>query len=64
MRVVSTVIGALLVLAGVVFGLQGIGLIKGSVMTGTLTWTILGPLIALVGVGLIVYGVRRAAKAS
>lgn len=35
--------------AGVVFTLQGVGVLKGSTMSNTTTWSILGPIIALVG---------------
>jgi hypothetical protein len=51
-------VGALLVLAGVTFGLQGLGLIGGSSMSGKTSWAVIGPLIALVGVALVVGGLR------
>jgi hypothetical protein len=51
-------VGALLVLAGVTFGLQGIGVLGGSAMSGETTWAVIGPLLALVGVVLVVRGVR------
>jgi hypothetical protein len=38
--------------AGVVFTLQGVGVLKGSSMSNTTTWTILGPIIALIGAGI------------
>jgi hypothetical protein len=57
-------LGVLLVLAGVTFGLQGLGVIGGSAMSGKNMWAILGPLIALVGVALLVSGFRGRAKVS
>ena len=51
-------LGALLVLAGVTFGLQGLGLIGGSAMSGKNMWAVIGPLIALVGVVMVVKGLR------
>ncbi len=50
--------GALATVAGVIFGLQGLGYIGGSVMTGTTVWAVLGPLIAIVGLSMVAVGVR------
>jgi hypothetical protein len=51
--------GCLITLAGIVFTLQGLGTIGGSFMSGTTTWAVAGPLIALAGLALIVLGLRR-----
>lgn len=51
--------GALLIVAGGVWALQGFGVLPGSVMSGSLTWAIIGPIVALIGVALVIYGVRR-----
>ena len=59
MRNAMRVLGVLMVLFGVLFTLQGIGKVQGSFMSNTMTWTVLGPIIALVGVGLVVGGSRR-----
>ena len=48
-----------MVLFGVLFTLQGIGKVQGSFMSNTTTWTVLGPIIALVGLGLAIGGSRR-----
>ncbi len=37
-RIVVAIAGALIVIAGVVWTLQGLGFIKGSVMTGVRLW--------------------------
>jgi len=50
--VVLGVVGALMALFGTIFFLQGIGVLQGSAMSGTVTWSILGPIIALAGVAL------------
>lgn len=42
-------VGAALVVAGVVWTLQGVGDIGGSFMTGSSTWAVIGPVIALAG---------------
>ncbi len=53
------VLGALLVIAGVVWGLQGLGYLGGSVMSGVTFWAVAGPLVALAGLAMAVAGVRR-----
>ena len=53
------VIGALVTLTGVVWTLQGVGLLGGSAMTGERIWAVVGPIVALVGLALIWLGSRR-----
>ncbi|AWB95155.1 hypothetical protein DCE93_05375 [Agromyces badenianii] len=55
---VFVTIGALLAVMGLVFMFQGFGLIGGSAMTGSAVWAVVGPIIALVGIALIVVGLR------
>jgi hypothetical protein len=50
--------GVLVTVAGVIFALQGLGYIAGSVMTGTTVWSVLGPLIAACGLGIVAVGFR------
>lgn len=52
-------VGAVLVLFGAVFFLQGINVLGGSGMSGKTLWAVLGPIIALVGAGTIAAGLRR-----
>jgi hypothetical protein len=59
MRTIWLVIGVLVFLAGVVFTLQGVGILGGSSMSGSRTWAILGPIIALLGLVLAVWGARQ-----
>jgi hypothetical protein len=58
-RIVLAITGSLIVIAGVVWTLQGLGYIKGSVMTGVTLWALIGPLIALGGLAVTVTGLRR-----
>ena len=51
-------LGVLLVLIGVVWGLQGLGVFGGSAMSGKTLWAVVGPIVALVGVILLVTGLR------
>jgi len=55
-RPASFVVGIVVALAGIVFTLQGIGVMSGSSMSNTTTWSILGPIIAIVGAGLVYRG--------
>jgi hypothetical protein len=56
---VLIVVGEVLLLAGVLFTLQGAGVVSGSAMSGVTLWVVLGPVIALVGLVLLVTGARR-----
>lgn len=51
-------IGVLMVVVGLVWTLQGLGYIKGSVMTGSEVWAIVGPLVAGFGAALIYVAAR------
>ena len=51
-------IGVVVALAGVIFTFQGLGFIGGSAMTGSTFWAIAGPIIVIVGIVLVVLGLR------
>ena len=57
-RVVLVGAGFILMLAGIVFTLQGVGVLGGSVMSGITFWAVAGPVIALAGLILAVIGLR------
>jgi hypothetical protein len=59
MRVAIAVLGILVALFGLLFTLQGFGAVGGSPMSNTTTWSILGPVIAVIGVALAVGAWRR-----
>ena len=52
-------VGVLVTLAGVIFTLQGVGVLGGSVMSGVTFWAVAGPVIALVGLAVAALGLRR-----
>lgn len=52
-------VGVLVTVAGVVFALQGFGVLGGSAMSGTSLWAVLGPVIAIAGLILAMIGLRR-----
>ena len=59
MRSVTLVVtGVVVAILGIVFALQGIGVLKGSSMSDTTTWSIAGPLIALAGAAIAWSGSR------
>lgn len=58
-RPLSLVLGVILVLLGALWTGQGLGLIGGSVMTGVTLWAVIGPVVALLGILLIVRGTRK-----
>ena len=59
MRALGIAFGVLMVLTGAVWTLQGLGYLEGSPMTDQSIWAILGPLVAGLGVGLVIVTARR-----
>jgi hypothetical protein len=59
MRILLAGAGLLITLAGVIFTLQGVGVIGGSFMSGTTAWAVAGPVIALAGLALVILALRR-----
>jgi hypothetical protein len=56
MRLVSKIVGALSLVVGIVWFLQGINIIPGSFMTGQMKWAIYGALTAIAGLLLLLRG--------
>jgi xanthine/uracil permease len=52
------VAGLLVAAAGLVFTLQGVGVLKGSSMSNTTFWAVAGPVIMVVGLALARVGAR------
>ncbi len=61
MRIAVIVVGVLVALSGLLFTLQGVGAVSGSPMSNTTTWSLAGPVIAIIGVGIAVAGWRTRA---
>ena len=53
------VAGAVLLLVGLLWVLQGLGTISGSFMSGQKVWFAIGLLVALAGIAALYSGVRR-----
>jgi len=52
------IVGAVVALLGLLFTLQGVGVLKGSAMSDTTFWTVAGPVIIVIGLALAGVGVR------
>ena len=52
-RVLGLVVAVVMVLVGGLWTVQGLGYVGGSSMTGSSTWAIIGPLVAGLGVALV-----------
>ena len=52
------IVGVVVALLGLLFTLQGAGVIKGSAMSGTTFWTVAGPVIVVAGLAVARVGVR------
>ncbi|CAN5382295.1 hypothetical protein BH11ACT1_BH11ACT1_11520 [soil metagenome] len=58
-RAVGIALGAVLVVMGAVFTVQGLGYLAGSPMTGVTFWAVVGPVLTLVGLLLVVRSIRN-----
>lgn len=58
-RGLAVVVGVVMIAAGTLFTLQGLGYVGGSAMTDVDFWAIAGPAIAGLGVAVIIVGLRR-----
>ncbi|UIJ35058.1 hypothetical protein [Allobranchiibius sp. GilTou73] len=52
------VLGVVVALLGLVFTLQGIGVMKGSSMSNNMFWAVAGPIIIIVGLAVAAAGAR------
>ena len=57
--VVTFAFGLILALFGLIWALQGFGVLAGSQMSNTTTWSIFGPLTALIGIVIAIFSWRK-----
>lgn len=57
--IVTLAIGVIVALFGAIWALQGFGVLQGSPMSNTTTWSIIGPITAVIGVVVAVVSWRR-----
>jgi hypothetical protein len=62
MKIARNILGGLMVLVGIVWLLQGTGLLQGSVMTGQSMWTIIGIIVLILGAVLLYFTNWRASR--
>ena len=54
----SVIPGVIMLAIGLVWTSQGIGLLRGSVMTGQAQWLVIGLVVGVIGLGLVFRGIR------
>lgn len=54
--------GVILAVVGVVWTLQGVDVLGGSVMSGSPLWATVGPIVLVVGLVLVVIGILNARR--
>jgi hypothetical protein len=59
MRIMFNIVGAIAVLIGGIWFLQGINILPGSFMTGQIKWAVYGGIAMVVGVAVLVRVNRR-----
>jgi hypothetical protein len=62
MRILLSILGVFLILAGSVWFLQGINILPGSFMTGQIEWAVYGGIAFVAGIGLLLTANRRSRK--
>ena len=59
MKILSSIVGGVILLGGLVFFLQGINVLPGSYMTGDPKWAMIGSVMMVAGIGSFVFTSRR-----
>ena len=62
MRIAIVGLGVVVALFGLLWALQGFGVVGGSPMSNTTTWSIIGPIVVVIGVAIAVAGTRLRGK--
>lgn len=57
--VVTLAVGVIVALFGLIWALQGFGVLQGSPMSNTTTWSVIGPITVVVGVVIAAFSWRR-----
>ncbi|CAN5747202.1 hypothetical protein BH11PSE1_BH11PSE1_19520 [soil metagenome] len=59
MKLIATILGALLAILGAIWVLQGLNILPGSFMTGDIKWAIYGGVASVLGLGLVAWSRRK-----
>jgi hypothetical protein len=54
--------GAIVTAVGLVWMLQGLNVLGGSVMSGSPVWAIIGPIVLLIGLAVLIVGILNARR--
>jgi hypothetical protein len=57
--VATFAVGVIVALFGLIWALQGFGVLGGSPMSNTTTWSIIGPITALIGIAIAAFSWRK-----
>jgi drug/metabolite transporter superfamily protein YnfA len=57
--VATLAFGVIVALFGLIWALQGFGVLLGSPMSNTTTWSIIGPITVLIGIVIAVFSWRK-----
>lgn len=57
--VVTFAVGLLVAVFGLIWALQGFGVLGGSPMSNTTTWSIIGPITVVIGIAVAVFSWRK-----
>jgi predicted anti-sigma-YlaC factor YlaD len=57
--VVTLAVGLIIAVFGLIWALQGFGVLGGSPMSNTTTWSIIGPITVLIGIVIAVFSWRK-----
>lgn len=57
--VVTFAVGLIVALFGLIWALQGFGVLGGSAMSNTTTWSVIGPITVLIGVVIALFSLRK-----
>ncbi len=57
--VVTFAVGLLVAVFGLIWALQGFGVLGGSPMSNTTTWSIIGPITVVIGIVIAVFSWRK-----
>jgi predicted RND superfamily exporter protein len=57
--VVTFAVGLIVAFFGLIWALQGFGVLGGSPMSNTTTWSIIGPITVLIGLAVALFSWRR-----
>ncbi|GAB7145590.1 hypothetical protein [Mycobacterium riyadhense] len=57
--IVTFAVGLIIALFGLIWALQGFGVLGGSPMSNTTTWSIIGPITVLIGIVIAVLSWRK-----